>query len=71
MKHQFKPAVLASAIAVTLAIGGCGSDQEQPEIIDVFEETGLWCKLPDIVQIASPDSYPISPSEQNELDAGR
>jgi hypothetical protein len=71
MKHQFKPAVLASAIAVTLALGGCGSDQEQPEIIDVFEETGLWCKLPDIVQIASPDSYPISALEQAELDAAK
>ncbi len=68
MKHQFKPAVLASAIAVTLALGGCGSDQEQPEITDIFAETGLWCKLPDIVQIASPDSYPVSAEEQKKLD---
>jgi hypothetical protein len=71
MKHQFKPAVLASAIAVTLALGGCGSDQEQPEIVNIFEETGLWCKLPEIVQIASPDSYPLSALEQNTLDAAK
>ena len=71
MKHQFKPAVLASAIAVTLALGGCGSDQEQPEITNIFEETGLWCKLPEIVQIASPDSYPISALEEAELEAAK
>jgi hypothetical protein len=71
MKHQFKPAVLASAIAVTLSLGGCGSDQEQPEITNVFEETGLWCKLPAVVEIASPDSYPISAGEQAELDAAK
>jgi len=71
MKHQFKPAVLASAIAVTLALGGCGSDQEQPQIIDIFEETGLWCKLPAIVQDASPDSYPISSLEEAELESAK
>jgi hypothetical protein len=71
MKHQFKPAVLASAIAVTLALGGCGSDQEQPEITNIFEETGLWCKLPAVVDIASPDFYPVSALEQADLDAAK
>ena len=71
MKYKFKPLMLGSAIAVSAALSGCGSDQAQPEITDVFEEVGLWCKNPEIVQIASADSYPLSADEQAALDAGK
>jgi len=67
MKYKFKPLMLGSAIAVTAALSGCGSDQAQPEITDVFEEVGLWCKSPQIVQIASADSYPLSAQEESSL----
>jgi len=68
MKYKFKPLMLGSAIAVSAALSGCGSDEAQPEITNVFEETGLWCKSPEIVQIASADSYPLSAEEQAGLD---
>ncbi|MBL4942157.1 MAG: hypothetical protein JKY81_10895, partial [Colwellia sp.] len=71
MKYKFKPLMLGSAIAVSAALSGCGSDQAQPEITDVFKETGLWCKNPEIVQIASADSYALSADEQAGLDAGK
>ena len=71
MKYKFKPLMLGSAIAVSAALSGCGSDQAQPEITDVFEEVGLWCKNPEIVQIASADSYPLSADEQAGLDAAK
>jgi len=71
MKYKFKPLMLGSAIAVSAALSGCGSDPAQPEITDVFKETGLWCKSPQIVQIASADSYPLSADEQAALDAGK
>jgi hypothetical protein len=67
MKYKFKPLMLGSAIAVTAALSGCGSDQAQPEITDVFTEVGLWCKSPQIVQIASADSYPLSAQEEASL----
>ncbi|TPH15071.1 hypothetical protein [Litorilituus lipolyticus] len=67
MKYNFKPLMLGSVIAVSTALTGCGSDQDQPEITDVFKEVGLWCKSPSIVQIASPDSYPLSDKEQADL----
>ena len=69
MKYKFKPLMLGSAIAVSAALSGCGSDQEQPEITDVFKEVGLWCKSPEIVQIASPDSYPLSAQEVADIEA--
>ncbi|RHW77759.1 hypothetical protein [Colwellia sp. RSH04] len=71
MKYNLKPLMLGSVIAVSTALTGCGSDQEQPEIIDVFEEVGLWCKSPSIVQIASPDSYALSEQEQADLAAAK
>lgn len=71
MKYKFKPIMLGSAIAVTAALSGCGSDQAQPEITNVFEEVGLWCKSPQVVQIASADSYPLSANEQAGLDAAK
>jgi len=67
MKYKFKPLMLGSAIAVSAALSGCGSDPEQPEITNVFAEVGLWCKNPEIVQIASADSYPLSAQEQASL----
>ncbi len=69
MKYKFKPLMLGSAIAVSAALSGCGSDQAQPEITDVFAEVGLWCKNPEIVQIASPDSYPLSEQEIADVNA--
>lgn len=71
MKYKFKPIMLGSAVAVSLALGGCGSDQAQPEITDVFAEVGLWCKNPDIVQVASADFYPLTAEEQAGLDASK
>ena len=71
MKYKFKPLMLGGAIAVTTALSGCGSDQSQPEITDVFEEVGLWCKSPDIVQIASADFYPLSADEETALETGK
>jgi len=71
MKDKFKPIMLGSAVAVSLALSGCGSDQAQPEITDVFAEVGLWCKNPDLVQIASADFYPLTADEQAGLDAGK
>lgn len=71
MKYKFKPIMLGSAIAVSLALSGCGSDQAQPEITDIFAEVGLWCKNPDLVQIASADFYPLTADEQAGIDAGK
>jgi len=71
MKYKFKPMMLGSAIAVSLALSGCGSDQAQPEITDIFAEVGLWCKNPEVVQIASADFYPLTADEQAGLDAGK
>ncbi|WP_019026389.1 hypothetical protein [Colwellia piezophila] len=71
MKYKFKPIMLGSAIAVSLALSGCGSDQAQPEITDIFAEVGLWCKNPDLVQIASADFYPLTAEEQAGIDAGK
>lgn len=71
MKYKSKPMMLVSAIALTAALSGCGSDQAQPEIIDIFEEVGLWCKSPTIVQIASADSYPLSTEEQTLLESAK
>lgn len=59
--------MLGSAIAVSLTLSGCGSDQAQPEITDIFEEVGLWCKNPDVVQIASADFYPLTTEEETKL----
>lgn len=59
--------MLGSAIAVSAALSGCGSDEAQPEITDVFKEVGLWCKNPAMVQIASADSYALSTEEDSEL----
>ena len=71
MKYKFKPIMLGSAIAVSLALSGCGSDQAQPEITDTFAEVGLWCKNPEIVQISSADFYPLTADEQAGIDAGK
>ena len=71
MKYKFKPLMLGTVIAVSTALTGCGSDEAQPEIIDVFEEVGLWCKSPAVVNIASPDSYPLSAQEEADLAAGK
>jgi len=71
MKYKFKPLMLGSAIAVTAALSGCGSDEAQPKITNVFEEVGLWCKSPDVVQIASADYYPLSADELANLAAGK
>jgi pullulanase len=71
MKYQFKPIMLGSAIAVSLALSGCGNEQAQPEITDIFAEVGLWCKNPEIVQISSADFYPLTADEQAGLDASK
>jgi hypothetical protein len=71
MKFKLNPLMLGAAFATLATLGGCGSDPEQPEIIDVFEEVGLWCKSPDIVDISSADFYPISAQEQADLDAAK
>lgn len=71
MKYNLTTLMLGSVMAVSTVLTGCGSDAEQPEITDVFEEVGLWCKSPDIVQIASPDSYPLTDKENADLAAAK
>jgi pullulanase len=63
MKYKFKPLMLGTVIAVSTLLTACGGDEAQPEVTDVFKEVGLWCKSPEIVQIASADSYPLSETE--------
>ena len=63
--------MLGAAFATLATLGGCGSDPEQPEIVDVFEDVGLWCKSPDVVQISSADFYAVSADEQAKLDAAK
>ena len=46
MKYKFKPLMLGTVIAASASLTGCGSDESQPEKINVFEEVGLWCKSP-------------------------
>ena len=69
MKFKIKPLMLGTVIAAGSALSGCGSDQSQPEITNVFEEVGLWCKSPDIVEIASPDFYPLTETEITNVNA--
>lgn len=69
MKYNLTPFMLGAVITISTALTGCGSDQDQPVITDVFEDVGLWCKSPSIVQIASPDFYPPSDQEIADLAA--
>ena len=72
MKFKIEPLMLCAVISVSTTLVGCGgSDEAQPEITNVFEETGLWCKNPEIVQIASADSYPLSQDEKEALAAAK
>ncbi|MCW8866557.1 MAG: hypothetical protein OQK22_16860, partial [Colwellia sp.] len=71
MKLQFKPLMLGAVIAVSATLSGCGGDDALPEKVDVFNDVGLWCKNPDIVQIASPDFYPLSDDEQTAYNTAR
>ncbi|MDG1752204.1 MAG: hypothetical protein P8I03_11155 [Thalassotalea sp.] len=67
MKFKIKPLMLSAIIATSTALTGCGGSEPTPEIQNVFEETGLWCKNPEIVQIASADSYALSEAEESAL----
>lgn len=71
MKYNLTPFMLGAVITISTVLTGCGSDQDQPVITDVFEEVGLWCKSPSIVQIASSDFYPLSEQEKASLAAGK
>ncbi|GHE78030.1 hypothetical protein [Thalassotalea profundi] len=71
MKYNLTPLMLGAAIAVSTILTGCGGDEAKPIITDVFEDVGLWCKSPSIVQIASPDFYPLSEEDNAGLAAGK
>jgi len=69
MKLKFKPLMIGTALVLSASLSGCGSDQSQPEITDIFEEVGLWCKSPEVVEIASPDFYPLTETEIADVNA--
>jgi len=69
MKYKFKPLMLGTVIAVSATLAGCGSDEAQPEITDVFADVGLWCKSPAVVEIASADFYPLTEDEKANVNA--
>ncbi|MGL1958053.1 MAG: hypothetical protein OCD00_12140 [Colwellia sp.] len=71
MKFKFKPLILSAIVAVSASLTGCGGDDALPEKVDVYKDDGLWCKSPDIVQIASPDFYPLNTEEQSAYDTAR
>lgn len=68
MKFKFKPLILGAIVAVSASLTGCGGDDALPEKVDVYKDVGLWCKSPDLVQIASPDFYPLNTEEQADYD---
>lgn len=71
MNFKLKPLSLA-AIATATVLSGCGTEEENIEKTVVFDEatkTGLWCKLPDIVQTVDADFHPLSETEIESLQA--
>jgi len=69
MRLKIKPLMLGTALLVSATLSGCGSDQSQPEVTDVFQDVGLWCKSPDVIEIASADFYPLSAAEIVDVNA--
>ena len=71
MNFKLKPLSLA-ALATATVLSGCGTEEETIDKEVVFDEatkTGLWCKLPDIVQTVDADFHPLSESEVEKLQA--
>lgn len=71
MNFKLKPLSLA-ALATATVLSGCGTEEETIDKTVVFDEatkTGLWCKLPDIVQTVDADFHPLSESEIEKLQA--
>ncbi len=71
MNFKLKPLSLA-ALATATILSGCGTEEETIVKTKVFDEeskTGLWCKLPDIVQTVDADFHPLSAEEMTALEA--
>lgn len=70
MNFKLKPLSLA-ALATATVLSGCGTEEETIQKTKVFDnetKTGLWCKLPDIVQTVDADFHPLTEAEIDALE---
>jgi pullulanase len=70
MNFKLKPLSLA-ALATATVLSGCSTEEETIEKTRVFDpesNTGLWCKLPDVVKTVDADFHPLTEAEISALE---